>query len=1088
MKVSPEIHLAFDVGHSSIGWAVLRASHSQSPELLGCGSVIFPSDDCLASERRGFRRQRRHIRATRLRIARMKQLLGHLRVLDDAQLDANPISWPWLLAARVLRGGEALTWPELWSVLRWYAHNRGYDGNKAWSRHEADAAAVKEDTEKVENALALYQKHGTRSMSETWCAVCGLDPLGVKKSVAMPGKDRPKGLNAAFPREDIEREVRAILDAHRGQLPQLDDALITVFMQDWHAIPCPAIKLPARFRGGLLFGQLVPRFENRIIARCPMTYERIYHRVLDETGDEERAKHDADKQAKVPAADCVEFFRYRWAMQLANVQVATGDAKRPRHLSADERRKIDVQINERGAFTKGQFEKAVRALTGGAVDNLKQMLLHPDAEKALVVDPVQRMLVSDDFAPYFATLPERLQKRLRGQLRRGARISMGKIHEWMAALGDPAALDAEIARRMDAANTKRGKKSEPPTREKILATSLHVEPLSGRAPHSREIMREVVEFVLSTDRHPAEEGGPLYRSDAIRAAQLQRAIDAQTNNHLVRHRLRLLTRLHEDLLKTYNPERKLRVGRIAIEVNRELKELSGKTAKQIAQDLGLRLSNFKSVAAKLEKELAGKNTPITPGLIRKARIAEDLGWLCPYTGMPYDIYQLIHRGVDKDHIIPRADRATDSLDALVITFGAVNKFKGKRTAALFVEQEQGKPVPGAENLSIKPLATYLKDVEALETFKGHEDDKRRKKNRKRWMLLRDYVEKEFTPGHGTQTSQLVRLGSQALELHYKDVEDKPVITPLPGYVTGAVRKAWQLLPLLKAANLKVMDPATDHVRTKTEIREITHLHHALDACTLVFTDCFLPRDGGAVELLAKRRLNPDEQARARAWFKDYIEIEQDGTLRLIDLPEPFKEQIRQRLAERRVVQHIPADLRGLRAELNAWRVLHVEEGRAHLRQSMRQPDGTRKRKEKTERVSKLVGLRPGKLQRLKAALFIADNFGLALDPEPEIIPFHQVWVRLRELKAKNGGKLPRIIRNGMLIRIPQKGKRGDFRGTWRVLSTKSTEAFGLCFDLTSPDGTGLIKGNVQINSLLAAGLEILDPALCGVDASAPVLA
>lgn len=186
-----------------------------------------------------------------------------------------------------------------------------------------------------------------------------------------------------------------------------------------------------------------------------------------------------------------------------------------------------------------------------------------------------------------------------------------------------------------------------------------------------------------------------------------------------------------------------------------------------------------------------------------------------------------------------------------------------------------------------------------------------------------------------------------------------------------------------------------------------------------------------------------------------------------------------------MVQHIPVDPHGLRAELNAWRVVHVEDDRAHLRQRMRQPDGTRKLNEKSERVGKLIGLRPGKLQQLKAALFIADNYGLALDPEPQIIPFHKVWVRLRELREKNGGQPVRVIRNGMLIRALRKGKRGDFRGVWRVLSTKSTQAFGLCFDLAAPDATGLAKGNVQLTSLLAAGLEILDPPLCGVDASAP---
>ena len=128
-------------------------------------------------------------------------------MLTNDQLDAPGCAWPWLLAARVSRGGPKLTWPELWDVLRWYAHNRGYDGNKGWSRDAEDSAARKDDTDKVKAALALYVKHGTRTMSETWCAVCGLDPLGVKRSVSLPGSERPRGLNAAFPREDVEAEV-----------------------------------------------------------------------------------------------------------------------------------------------------------------------------------------------------------------------------------------------------------------------------------------------------------------------------------------------------------------------------------------------------------------------------------------------------------------------------------------------------------------------------------------------------------------------------------------------------------------------------------------------------------------------------------------------------------------------------------------------------------------------------------------------------------------------------------------------------------------------------------------------------------------
>src|SRR5262249_36060142 len=151
---------------------------------------------------------------------------------------------------------------------------------------------------------------------------------------------------------------------------------------------------------------------------------------------------------------------------------------------------------------------------------------------------------------------------------------------------------------------------------------------------------------------------------------------------------------------------------------------------------GQMLAHFKGVQKKLEAAYEELGVHVGPGLIRKGRIAEDLGWTCPYTGKAYDALDLLHRRVDKDHIIPRSERASDSLDSLVITFAEINKWKGKRTALRFVEEEQGKQVPGLPQLMIKPLTAYLKAVEALEVFKGHEDDQRRKKNRKRLLLLR----------------------------------------------------------------------------------------------------------------------------------------------------------------------------------------------------------------------------------------------------------------------------------------------------------------------------------------------------------------
>lgn len=100
-----------------------------------------------------------------------------------------------------------------------------------------------------------------------------------------------------------------------------------------------------------------------------------------------------------------------------------------------------------------------------------------------------------------------------------------------------------------------------------------------------------------------------------------------------------------------------------------------------------------------------------------------------------------------------------------------------------------------------------------------------------------------------------------------------------------------------------------------------------------------------------------------------------------------------------VGQHVPKEMTGLSVEQNAWRVVSIQDGEALFRQRIRQPDGTRTKKEAREKVSKLLGLFPGggigKLQRNKAALLIHDNYGLAiLDHAPDeqeslvIIPFH----------------------------------------------------------------------------------------------------
>lgn len=1064
-----DFQLAFDVGHSSIGWAVLQSKIGIPPtsdiNILGCGTVTFRADDCLASSRRAYRRQRRHIRSTRQRVARLKILLEHLSVLTRAELDKPGCAWPWLLAARVLRGGELLTWPELWDVLRWYAHNRGYDGNRRWSTAELETQ--REDSEKEANARTLMGKYGTNSMAETFCAMSHVDPLGERKSTNLSGQQRPKGQNAAFPRNIVEGEVAKILRAHFGRLKDLDDNFEKAALTDWRAISCSKLKLPQRYQGGVLFGQLVPRFDNRIISVCPISGE------------------------KVPSRNCPEFLNFRWAVQLANIKVGKFSDRDLRPLMSEERKALDKQMRGRGHLSPTELKKSVRELTKCDRDNLDTMFMHPDAKEALLLDPVQKLISSDDLQPFWKLLPNRLQKRLRGQLRRWKSFSLAEVRKQLEATGeDVGPFDLELQAQFDGQNVRAKKKDKQTTREQFLERRFPSQSikLDGRAAFARHLLAQAYEEVLS-GKHPKEEGGCLFITEEIRQKQLNREITEQTNNHLVRHRLLILERLLNDIVKEYAEGRKESVKKVTIEVNRDLREMSGKTAKEKAQDLGLRIANHHAVSEKLESALDGKQVngspiQITAGLIRKGRVADDLGWTCPYTSQKYEPIHLVTRYVDKDHVVPRSQRPTDGLDSLVVTFSEINRWKGNRTSWQFVSEEQGKPVPNLPTLSIVSLSRYRQFVEGLEAYKGHDDDKRRKKKRKELMLLPKYEEKEFTPRDLTQTSQLVRLGAQVLRKNLSHLTTADV-TSLPGSVTGAVRKSWNVLGCLSLANPQVLDE-DGHVRTKTEIRDITHLHHALDACVLGLASHFIPNNGRVWELIIKRNLSEPEKQQLIAL--KLFDFNAENRFAMRDLDERLKEQIRKRLAEKRVVQHIPARIEGLRVEQNTWRVVAIKDDEVILKQRIRQPDGTRATKAVEEKPSRLLGLRPvngnGKLAVNKGALVIPDNFGVALALQPVIIPFHKVWTRLQDLKRANNGKTPNVLRNGQLIQVPE----GKFKGMWRIFSAKNN-ASGLAVDMGQPDVVRLKnkteghKINVLLASLLKCKMTVAKTSLTGIASS-----
>ncbi len=1169
-----KLTLSYDIGHSSIGWAVLssdlktKQSPFPTPSILGCGSVTFPKDDCLASARRGHRRSRRNIRSTRQRIERIKKLMAHLNILTDEELNATGHPAPHALAAKALLTSSAsLSWLELWHILRWYAHNRGYDGNSRWSKDESS-----DDTNKEKAAHELMQKHQTSSMAETICAVLSIDPLKEKISSHRPYKNQ----DAAFPRRIVREEVLAILEKHKDHLPLLNDDFIHTLIASedltdnraWETIKVPDIQLPRRYFGGLLFGQLIPRFDNRIISRCSIS------------GD------------KVPNKANMNFLRFRWAMLIANIKA---DGK---SLTIEQRLSVNKLMEQKGRLTPTELNNHIKALGAGNTNIISSFEIHPDSKDALELDPAKAYAESagsnkkKSLYPFWLNISDSIHNTATNRWKKQRSVTLQWIlDQSKKENNDTSKLCAQIQQAFE----KDQNKTKPSFRSKddLLRKSYAPKALSGRARFSTKVMQDVYEFVLTTDRHPTEApkgelpAGPLYRSKEVKAAEREKEISNLTNNHLIRQRLQILLRLTDDIIENYADSNPSLVTDIIVEVATDLQQYSGLTAKEMAGELTKRLSHFKTAVEYLEKN--APNLSITGSLIRKCRIAMDLDWQCPFTGERYDAQDL--NTLEREHVIPYADRPTNALSALVLTFSWVNKLKGKRTGLEFIESVD-------EDDRFLSRKGYEKFVDKLKTEdkSSYPDDYRRQTARKKLMMIEHYEAKDhgFTSGALTQTSHLNRLSATQLEKKFIDpITGEPTvhIHSIPGQITAETRKSWKLLGTLAQACPEILEPsiqqleqqATAHAKkelkkelkkkikddnlpdqnpekyvqtfinnipknakkragkpkNKTEIRDITHLHHALDASTLAITHHYLPGNlpgqmenaKGAIWAAMLKRNKTNEETlllKRTGLFNTYPRKDKDGKpctdkegnqkydARLKDIPKEIKDQLAQKLAEKRVIQHIPADQSGADLEETTWRYIAEHKGQALLiqliaRTSLKEDKSantfawgnpevkkkaaqllpevqeflTKKQinlieqgrlKLTTEPLRSIIGLQDGKLFKNKAVRVISTNFGIALGTKPQLIPFHSVSKHLSKIRTLNNEILPPIIKNGTIISVDD----GTWKGLWRVTSVKESKAYGLSLDLAHPEKIKKAKDNAKVPDMLKSGLKVITTPLTGI--------
>lgn len=1111
-----QFELSFDIGHSSIGWSVFkRESGALFPHLLGSGAVIFDDDCCMAKSRAGFRRMRKNIAARRERIKRLREVLSAMGVMSREELDNAKTDYPWLLAAKVLSCGGKLSWCELWSVLRYYAHNRGYDGNSAWAKFDGDDG----DSEKLENAKKLMRELGTSTQAETVCAFLGADPSSPQKPAL---RKYFKGQNLAFPREIVRGEVEKIIDAHIGHLPKCDENFKKLMIGNWREVPSP-IDLPARFSSdrGLLFGQYIPRFNNRIIPLCPISGE------------------------KTPSCHSREFLDFRWKMLLSNMDFPNeADIAKARRL-------IDCAMRIYGSLKKTTLKKIIKSSQGELPSNYDSMFLSEEMDKALLLDPVKSLVLKTIYPNISRSLPQaELVEKLWALIPKFVFTQMFRLRAY--SMEDICSLlDGDNSRKLRELSLEifesspDSKKAPKADFESAFKSKMRVGKISGRAPYSRALMKQAcAEIMRGLD--PRARGGALYQNTESAKRELLTNIDTWTNNHLVRHRLKMFKRLYAEIVKKYCGGNLSAVKSVAIEVVRDLSEFSGLDHTEKAAKLNDLIVHHESVAKYLSSEYPQleKNGSI----LRKARIADDLGWVCPYTGCRFSPRQLFARGnMELDHIIPYSLRPSNSLESLVATWKEVNDMKGQRCAAEFIRECQGMEVPGMPNLSILTPERFEKLVSEFKKpqHKASECDLKRIKRRNKLLLTPSYKKREgeFLPADLTQTSHLNKLAFKAVKSLYVDSEKTPELVHLPGSVTAALRTNWDLSACMAKACPEVFEVAEDKdksdednvqsaadeklasagegdlesehgenrasteceaasgegrsaagkngnkdakkvLRSKGNIRSITHLHHAIDAVTMGLAASVFPHTKRFYELILKRNLNERERAELSE-TKMFVFSEKNWRLR--KLPQELLDEISDKIAEGRVVKHLPRKMSGMDVKQTLRGLVRErEDGVVEIRQytSSKEPGKRRERENVTEKKSKLLGCEPenaakSKLARNKAVIVIKGNFGVALTNPPQIIPHHKVWQRMCKLAETNGGKFPRVLRKNQIIEVPA----GRYAGLWRITSVKNKAKY-IGIDMIPPiyasGAENKIKANVNLNTLIRDGMQIKSGGLTGL--------
>lgn len=244
-----------DVGTGSIGWAVRRGD-----EFLDVGVLICPEEIAKMDGRRSLRRQRRTLRSKKYRRQWLAAELEKLGLPKPGGHNDDPIA----LRAKALRG-EELTAGQLHFALAHLFRRRGYTP-VPWSTRDADDGVEgekkKEEGQIREAVLQIRQK-----MNAAGCNYPAEYLAKIKTEVG-PSPSAPWSRKIYWPRDLLEKEFRAIVEAQRAKFPKLAEKTNWLLYGDTQKVRKHGHEYRVFFSNseaqnpGVL-GLRWPRFENR---------------------------------------------------------------------------------------------------------------------------------------------------------------------------------------------------------------------------------------------------------------------------------------------------------------------------------------------------------------------------------------------------------------------------------------------------------------------------------------------------------------------------------------------------------------------------------------------------------------------------------------------------------------------------------------------------------------------------------------------------------------------------------------------------------------------------------------------------------